>query len=182
MILILLFSLVLLHGSSTWGQDFVCGFALTSESEGVRGASRHHSPAHYRSRHAAPRVQSPRCGCSEPRAILDLPAPGIGSSPLQSGRFCLLLDSDDWSVNPITPPLPGNAFRSNADFTAGYGALPLTLRDPLISGLGHPSAAKTISARRTKPLGKLREFAIQISCARTGSLNSRGCSGRPRAI
>ncbi len=55
--IILLFLLISLYSSSTWGQDFVCGFGLAPESENdqVMGASGH-NPAFYRSQTIQPLV------------------------------------------------------------------------------------------------------------------------------
>ena len=54
----LLFLLIVFYAPSAWGQDFVCGFGLSSESESrqVVGASGH-NPADYRSGTIQPLIQ-----------------------------------------------------------------------------------------------------------------------------
>lgn len=55
--IVLLFLLTSLYSSSTWGQDFVCGFGLAPESEsGQVVGARGHNPAFYRSQTIQPLV------------------------------------------------------------------------------------------------------------------------------
>lgn len=56
-LIVLLFLLISLYSSSTWGQDFVCGFGLAPESEsGQVVGARGHNPAFYRSQTIQPLV------------------------------------------------------------------------------------------------------------------------------
>ena len=65
--------------------------------------------------------------------------------------------------------------------------LPTVTRDtptaPPMASWGQPSAAKRmISARRTNPCGRLRDWAIDCNCSRSDALSSNGVNGRPIAI